>query len=95
MSEASQRHIPGWVTIKKDTQPSVFFCAHLRDRTRRLGGRQRFACLLTNWRPKGRQAKLADLMSEASQRHIPGWVTKRNKSELFRQSKLVRICFLL
>ena len=26
---------------------------------------------------------------------IPGWVTKRNKSELFRKSKLVRICFLL
>ena len=26
---------------------------------------------------------------------IPGWVTKRNKSELFRISKLVRVCFLL
>ena len=25
----------------------------------------------------------------------PRWVTKRNKSELFRKSKLVRICFLL
>ncbi len=25
---------------------------------------------------------------------IPPGVTKRNKSELFRQSKLVRICFL-
>ena len=23
------------------------------------------------------------------------WLTKRNKSELFRKSKLVRICFLL
>ena len=39
--------IPGWVTIKKDTRLSVFFCAHSRDQTRRLGGRQCFASLLS------------------------------------------------
>ena len=43
-----------------------------------------------------RQAKLAEVISSA--REITSLlvrVTKRNKSELFRKSKLVRICFLL
>ena len=45
-------------------------------------------------RPVGQAAKT--LASHAGNMgSIPVRVTKRNKSELFRKSKLVRICFLL
>ena len=48
----------------------------------------------TRSRPVGQAAKT--LASHAGNMgSIPVRVTKRNKSELFRKSKLVRICFLL
>ena len=45
-------------------------------------------------RPVGQAAKTSPSHGE-NRGSIPLRVTKRNKSELFRKSKLVRICFLL
>ena len=59
------------------------------------GTETRCRCAEHNWIwPVGQEAKTPPFHG-SNRGSIPLRVTKRNKSELFRKSKLVRICFLL
>ena len=83
-------NVPDPSVIRKNTEKFLKTFQKPIDKTKRIC----YNVQVVKIRPIGQAVKT--LASHAGNSgSIPGWVTKRNKSELFRKSKLVRICFLL